>query len=78
MCGGITAYGACKTSQVRPGQWIVIVGAGGGLGHLALQYAKAMGMRPIAVDGGDAKKDLCLKLGAEEYLDLSVNLYLSC
>ena len=39
------------------------------LGHLAVQYAKAMGMRVIAIDGGDAKADLCKKLGAEEYLD---------
>lgn len=36
------AYTACKRSAVRPGQWIVLPGAGGGLGHLAVQYAKAM------------------------------------
>lgn len=42
MCGGVTAYTACKRSGVRPGQWIVIPGAGGGLGHFAVQYAKAM------------------------------------
>lgn len=34
MCGGVTAYVACKRSGVRPGQWIVLPGAGGGLGHL--------------------------------------------
>lgn len=60
---------ACKRSKVRPGQWIVLPGAGGGLGHLAIQYAKAMGMRVIAVDGGDAKRDLCIKLGAEKFID---------
>lgn len=42
MCGGVTAYKACKTSEVKPGQWIVLPGAGGGLGHFAVQYAKAM------------------------------------
>lgn len=42
MCGGVTAYKACKRSGVRPGQWIVLLGAGGGLGHLAVQYCKAM------------------------------------
>ncbi|EXJ96234.1 hypothetical protein A1O1_01360 [Capronia coronata CBS 617.96] len=71
MCGGVTAYTACKRSNVRPGQWLVIGGAGGGLGHLAVQYAKAMGMRVIAIDGGDAKKELCKKLGAEEFIDFT-------
>ena len=42
MCGGVTAYTACKRSAVKPGQWIVLPGAGGGLGHFAVQYAKAM------------------------------------
>ncbi|KAI9719699.1 MAG: hypothetical protein M1828_006132 [Chrysothrix sp. TS-e1954] len=69
MCGGVTAYTALKRSQVKPGQWIVLPGAGGGLGHLAVQYAKAMGMRPIAIDGGDVKKDLCIRLGAEQFID---------
>jgi len=69
MCGGVTAYTACKRSGVRPGQWIVLPGAGGGLGHFAVQYAKAMGMRIIAIDGGDEKRDLCKKLGAEEFID---------
>lgn len=56
-------------SGVTPGQWLVIPGAGGGLGHFAIQYAKAMGMRVIAIDGGDEKRDLCLKLGAEVFID---------
>lgn len=42
LCGGVTAYTACKRSGVRPGQWIVVPGAGGGLGHFAVQYARAM------------------------------------
>ncbi|KAH7076120.1 chaperonin 10-like protein [Paraphoma chrysanthemicola] len=69
MCGGVTAYVACKRSGVKPGQWIVIPGAGGGLGHFGVQYARSMGMRVIAIDGGDAKRDLCLKLGAEKFID---------
>jgi len=71
MCGGVTAYTACKRSAVKPGQWIVLPGGGGGLGHLALQYAKAMGMRVIAVDGGQQKRDMCMKLGAEEFIDFT-------
>ncbi|KAL2002160.1 hypothetical protein VTN02DRAFT_515 [Thermoascus thermophilus] len=72
MCGGVTAYTALKRSAVRPGQWVVLPGAGGGLGHLAIQYAKAMGMRVIAIDGGPDKEELCKKLGAEHYLDFTV------
>jgi propanol-preferring alcohol dehydrogenase len=71
MCGGVTAYVACKRSTVKPGQWLVITGAGGGLGHLGIQYAKAMGMRVIAIDGGEEKGKLCTSLGAEEYLDFT-------
>ena len=47
----------------------MLLGAGGGLGHLAVQYAKVMGMRVIAVDGGAEKEKLCLSLGAEHYID---------
>ena len=47
----------------------MLVGAGGGLGHLAVQYAKVMGMRIIAVDGGAEKEKLCLSLGAEHFID---------
>lgn len=57
-------------SAVKPGQWIVVLGAGGGLGHLAIQYARAMGMRVIAVDGGEAKHKMCLELGAEQFIDI--------
>lgn len=45
------------------------MGAGGGLGHLAIQYAKVMGMRIIAIDGGKEKEKLCLSLGAEHFID---------
>ncbi|PYH42334.1 zinc-dependent alcohol dehydrogenase [Aspergillus saccharolyticus JOP 1030-1] len=69
MCGGVTAYVACKRANVKAGQWIVLPGAGGGLGHLAIQYARAMGMRVIAIDGGDDKRELCQKLGAEVFID---------
>lgn len=71
MCGGVTAYVAVKRSEVRPGQWLVLPGAGGGLGHFAVQYAKAMGIRVIAIDGGDEKRELCRKLGAEEFIDFT-------
>jgi len=58
LCAGTTVYKALKECNVRPGQFVVIAGAGGGLGHLAVQYAKSMGMRVIALDGGDSKMKL--------------------
>ncbi|KAJ9621573.1 hypothetical protein H2203_007060 [Taxawa tesnikishii (nom. ined.)] len=69
MCGGVTAYVAMKRSAVKPGQWVVVIGAGGGLGHLGVQYAKAMGMRIIAIDGGEEKEKLTKDLGAEHFID---------
>jgi propanol-preferring alcohol dehydrogenase len=65
LCAGITVYKGLKESGARPGQTVAIVGAGGGLGSLAQQYAKAMGLRVIAIDGGDEKRAMCEKLGAE-------------
>ena len=56
-------------SNVKAGQWLVLPGAGGGLGHLAIQFARAMGMRVIAIDGGEEKRELCQKLGAEVFVD---------
>ncbi|KKK19754.1 alcohol dehydrogenase 2 [Aspergillus ochraceoroseus] len=66
LCAGITVYKGLKESGVRPGQTVAIVGAGGGLGSLAQQYAKAMGLRIIAIDSGDEKKVMCEELGAEQ------------
>ncbi|KAI4131872.1 MAG: hypothetical protein LQ347_002789 [Umbilicaria vellea] len=68
ICGGVTAYTALKRSAVKPGQRVVLPGAGGGLGHFAVQYAKAMDMRVIAIDGGAEKEVLGKNLGAEHYI----------
>ncbi|TFK49123.1 GroES-like protein [Heliocybe sulcata] len=69
LCAGVTVYRAIKYSQTQTGDWIVLPGAGGGLGHLAIQYAREKGLRVIAVDTGAEKKELCLKLGAEKWID---------
>ncbi|KAA8493232.1 alcohol dehydrogenase [Porphyridium purpureum] len=69
LCAGVTTYKALKESEVKAGEYMTIVGAGGGLGHLAVQYAKAMGMNVIAIDGGDEKGALCKELGAMHYVD---------
>lgn len=64
LCAGVTVYKGLKETDTRPGQWVVISGIGG-LGHMAVQYAKAMGLRVAAVDTAASKLDLAKRLGAE-------------
>ncbi len=68
ICAGLTSYKGIKETKAKPGDWIAISGVGG-LGHLAIQYAKAMGLLVCAVDIDDGKLDHAKKLGA----DLMVN-----
>lgn len=68
-CAGVTTYKAVKISDVRPGQWIMISGLGG-LGNLALQYAKnVFNMKVIAVDINEAQLELAKKMGADVVLN---------
>lgn len=69
LCAGVTTYNGIKNTGIKAGEFITILGAGGGLGHLAVQYANAMGMRVIGVDIGDEKLELIKELGAELVLD---------
>ena len=64
LCAGVTTYRGLKRTGARPGQWVAIVGIGG-LGHIAIQYARAMGLRVAAVDVSDEKLALAKSLGAE-------------
>jgi propanol-preferring alcohol dehydrogenase len=64
LCAGVTTYKGLKETDTKPGNWVVIVGVGG-LGHVAVQYAKAMGLHVAAVDVGDEKLALAERLGAE-------------
>lgn len=68
LCAGVTVYKGLKETEVKPGEWVAISGIGG-LGHVAVQYAKAMGMHVAAIDVGNDKLDLAKRLGA----DLVVN-----
>ncbi len=68
LCAGVTVYKGLKETEVRPGEWVVISGVGG-LGHLAVQYAKAMGMHVAAVDVHAEKLALARSLGADLALD---------
>lgn len=54
ICAGITSYKGLKKTQTKPGQWVVVFSVGG-LGHLAVQCAKAMGLLVCAVDVDDGK-----------------------
>ncbi|MDG5488801.1 zinc-dependent alcohol dehydrogenase [Sphingomonas sp. BGYR3] len=68
LCAGVTTYKGLKETEARPGQWVVISGIGG-LGHIAVQYAKAMGLHVAAVDVSEKKLALARALGA----DVTVN-----
>ena len=68
LCAGVTVYKGLKETETKPGEWVTISGIGG-LGHVAVQYAKAMGMHVAAVDVSDDKLDLAKRLGA----DITVN-----
>ena len=70
LCAGVTTYKGLKQTGARPGEWVVISGVGG-LGHVAIQYAKAMGLHVAAVDLGPEKMVLARKLGAEITIDAS-------
>lgn len=68
FCAGVTTYKALKVADAKAGDWVAIYGIGG-LGHVALQYAKAMGYNVVAVDIMEDKLELAKRLGA----DLTVN-----
>lgn len=63
LCAGVTVYKGLKVTDTQPGDWVVISGIGG-LGHMAVQYARAMGRNVAAVDVDDAKLRLAERLGA--------------
>jgi propanol-preferring alcohol dehydrogenase len=64
LCAGVTTYKGLKETDARPGSSVVISGVGG-IGHLAVQYARAMGLRVTAIDVDDGKLAQAKALGAE-------------
>ena len=68
LCAGVTTYKGIKETEARPGEWLAVSGIGG-LGHVAVQYAKAMGLHVAALDVADDKLALARALGA----DVTVN-----
>jgi len=68
LCAGVTTYKGIKETEARPGEWLAVSGIGG-LGHIAVQYAKAMGLHVVAIDVGADKLALAKTLGADATVD---------
>jgi propanol-preferring alcohol dehydrogenase len=71
ICAGITSYKGIKQTEAKPGEWLAVSGIGG-LGHLAIQYAKHMGLKVIAVDIEDSKLALAQSVGADATVNAKV------
>ncbi|GAC93395.1 alcohol dehydrogenase [Pseudozyma hubeiensis SY62] len=69
LCAGVTIYRALKEASLQPGNWVVIPGSGGGLGHLGVQYARNAGLRVIGIDTGSEKQTMSQQLGCEVFID---------
>ncbi len=71
LCAGVTTYAALRRSNAKSGQWVIIAGAGGGLGHIAVQLAsRGMALRVIGIDDG-SKQKLVMESGAEHFIDVT-------
>jgi D-arabinose 1-dehydrogenase-like Zn-dependent alcohol dehydrogenase len=68
LCAGITTFNALRNSGARAGDLVAVLGIGG-LGHLALQYASAMGFATVALSRGPDKEELADEMGADLYID---------
>jgi len=68
LCAGLTTFNALRHSSAQPGELVAVQGIGG-LGHLAVQYARRMGFRVAAIARGSNKRELALDLGAHHYID---------
>lgn len=74
LCAGVTVYKGLKMTEAKTGDWVAISGIGG-LGHVAIQYAKTMGFNVIAIDVDDSKLALAKELGADVGINaLKVNV----
>ena len=68
LCAGVTTYKGLRETEAKPGEWVAISGIGG-LGHVAVQYAKAMGLHVAAIDVAEDKLELARRLGADIAID---------
>jgi D-arabinose 1-dehydrogenase-like Zn-dependent alcohol dehydrogenase len=72
MCAGVTVFNALRNSGARGGDVVAIHGIGG-LGHLAVQYARRMGFQTVAINRGNDKEPLARQLGAHHYIDATAS-----
>ncbi len=70
LCAGITTFNGLRNSRARPGDTVAVQGIGG-LGHLGIQFAHAMGFHTIAISGTSDKEELARELGADDFIDAS-------
>ncbi|KAI0070919.1 GroES-like protein [Panus rudis PR-1116 ss-1] len=68
LCAGVTVFNSLRNMSTKPGDIVAVQGIGG-LGHLAIQFAKKMGFRTVALSSSPSKKELFEKLGIDEYID---------
>ena len=68
LCAGVTTFNALRNAGARSGDRVAVHGLGG-LGHLGVQYAKAMGFEVVAIARGPEKEPFALELGASRYVD---------
>ena len=73
-CAGCTVYRGVVQGGLKKGQWLGIVGSGGGLGHLGIQFAKAMGYKVVGVDARDEGLDLSKQMKADVVVDARKDL----
>ena len=68
-CAGVTIWRAIQQAELKPGQWLALVGAGGGLGHIGIQFARYFGFKVIAIDARDEGLAVCREFGADLIVD---------
>ncbi|KAK1706138.1 hypothetical protein CaCOL14_006467 [Colletotrichum acutatum] len=71
LCAGVTVFNGIRKMEISQGSLVAVQGLGG-LGHLAVQYASKMGYRVAAISSGAAKAKFASELGAEHFIDSSV------
>lgn len=70
LCAGVTVFNGIRKMNIVPGDTVAVQGMGG-LGHLAVQYARKLGYRTVALSTSSNKKDFAHQLGATDYIDTS-------
>ncbi|KAI9709486.1 MAG: hypothetical protein M1820_003246 [Bogoriella megaspora] len=68
LCAGVTVFRGIKQMNVPAGEIVAVQGLGG-LGHLAIQYARKLGYRTVALSTSNSKRDFAAQLGANDYVD---------